>query len=1752
MSTSQPTLPPEPEQSPLLPWLNDTIKLSSKVTNIPSDFRNGYLFAEILHKHSQIPNFSSYTNQNDKASISKNYQYLTKALEDLHIKFSDERRNQILSQKKGIAAQVLFQIKQALDRKLVSKETLIPNKRNELHEIYKQSLFPNDNEKYYQDLLNRQSFIGKTKLTPLDKFAKKVTNQYDLDIIDKIRQDEAYLQKEHDIRMNNIKHLEQVKAEAEKIKDKENYEGWQKQMVIKREFDKEQKRKFWEECEYYKKAVLDSFKSSEYDSIKSMKAFSDTLSRLGLDIIDENLKQKTLKGSDSISTAIIMRRIQDRMKEKEQSKKDKAKRERKRRIELLKSEQESNNLHNDEHNKQAQQVIIDNLTKQKENIIKNIKSKTIEYEKWKELHRKHSVTNIITPPIKEEEKITLPYKSLEDNFDKEYFFTQLEKETLITLQQKQNKKQLKRKQYVPNIKSIVDMLIDITLKSEEYLQDKNTNLIDIPDWNKWMELFKENKALTSFKEETKDIITTKEINPNDLNENNYTIEMINHSQFEMFDYINYFNGWKISNKQFIKDLQLYDILGNDIAFMLAGGKVQINGLKESQLRSMPNEAFEPGKADYENLKMPKDLHSNPNLGEIIEIGIDIVNEAQHANTSIQGNSGNNEQSKEMFTFHHIPIKACFIGHMFSGRKTQCKFISENFPNIKIYNINDLIKNALDIYERIKTPIENLPKFKSMKKNQIDQLKLEREEEEQKHSFILNLIEPLANNTITTLNDKDIIELLLYQIKIDFPLKSQTEIENEVNTKKERLDQIEQELIKLKEEAQNTKKAKNKAKDESNLESEKQSLIQNSYRGFIITDFPTTYNQFKLLEQMANGFEELISQPKTQKEETHNNLLFHLDRPNHSIIPINSSSFKSIFDAFVYINASEHESLRRASNRKLDPHTNIIYHMEDNPPPEDKKIKERLVDVNEPSIDDIKSNIHNYDMNINQIKEFTGLFKCNITINETSNPNDMYNDIKSNVIIKLLEKYEDKYSTYFGGAVSPLKANQSSNKNVINNNSSPQQQQQQPQQHRPPSIIVDNLDYVETSNVNESISNIGNIHSLVNVNPIINANAKYQKRLNEAKRKLGTNNQTFTLIMSKWTAFNNEYTLSLKKSFINIKNIKDAILTYMTQIQNNFKSFLNKPSDKAQLINIFITKFNSFRTEYENKIPYNFIVKEEFNKDLNELTDGLWRIINKRKNTAISELNKLRTSNFISNHTMYFFDNIKSLYLYEADKLILSLSIIKDFYYSLIPETIRNSTSLPICYIDNIINNKLKAKDIFNGINELQFKHTTHKNVYPQLERIYLNAMKLIFKFDYTVRQIETNIKSIISFTSNNMNSLNTPVNELNDMSTISHGKKRKKKKTRMTPMNHSNSNIFNDSQLSGDEYTKDTFQIPEELKNALDLEKMKFKYRITSIKQYAIETMSNIDTISNDVYEILDEWIIDSVKKQNSTMNELISYLKRLVEIGVKQMNWEFELDTFDKLYKPIQVKFEMDNFFDESNKDSDKWDEYITRDIHYTEYIKELYKVYADSKSNVLQGNYIVLNCLNECVVKKHFTTISENKRLPLYKMGYHQFGKFINKVIMKFNDDNMRKDLINVNHFFCVFALISFNLPNEQNVKTIQESICDKLIDHCFISKDVYNSITFWYEDKEERMNIKASLTMQNQGGYDMNENVHDKGKGNKMSTTNTNTVKEFLYELFKNSDNNINIDELLSCMQLKNIESNISSIQQYKTYFDLFEKD
>jgi len=109
--------------SVVIQWLNNEVKLSKRITkeSIDTDFRNGYLFAEILKQYELIDKkmFDSlFYNGNSNETTVRNYSLLESGLvQKLGLKIKANRVYDIIKGKPGEAAKLLYDIKTYIELK---------------------------------------------------------------------------------------------------------------------------------------------------------------------------------------------------------------------------------------------------------------------------------------------------------------------------------------------------------------------------------------------------------------------------------------------------------------------------------------------------------------------------------------------------------------------------------------------------------------------------------------------------------------------------------------------------------------------------------------------------------------------------------------------------------------------------------------------------------------------------------------------------------------------------------------------------------------------------------------------------------------------------------------------------------------------------------------------------------------------------------------------------------------------------------------------------------------------------------------------------------------------------------------------------------------------------------------------------------------------------------------------------------------------------------------------------------------------------------------------------------------------------------------------------------------------------------------------------------------------------------------------------------------------------------------------------
>lgn len=1428
----------------LLEWLNRDISLSKQITNIADDFSNGYFFAEILYKMKIIPRLSIYKNTQNSNDISRNFCLLAKNLLDMKIYMSPKNVNEIRNKSKYTANIILCRIKQYLDSKYITRETLrLQSKSSEIANIYKKYIYANDNEKLLRNYIikrNDGNDSNKSENKTLDRYMKlkekfkhlKLSDDdlriiqesmKDMEIYDEIK-DEIYTQekaRKEKVKNDDIEQMRNNQIANDKIKQR-------KEAIMR-----ENMRKLIE----YRDSTLNYFSQSCNLSMDMIKRFNENLSSLGLDV--EPLRKSEQK--EQVSTEIIMMRMKEKMQQKMFAKKEKEKRARKilkeqimlKSEESKKEENKSNTnirenqrygpieINEDENNKSPSMIskvhFVDNYYKIHDNENIKVANRISLFKTVIPIEKNNDNNN---EPPKEESKCEYYSRSLP--FDKEKYLKSIECENVeYNIRMSQSKQEKKQKHY-KLIEPIANAIIDIVDEVFIYQTESKVDLICEEKWKELTNLLIANEPIK------KEIVDTIETDNDKEDEDIYNEDTFEYTQKEdddLFVYCNYIDIWK-------RELIHNDLLGKRFAF---------SDLYEGIFKSEENlnthiKDYEPTEAEIENLIMPDHNVLNVQFGDIIE------NSIKH---TIDINNSNNNSQNEINTkgkFWYLPIKIGIVGYPLSGKKTQAKMICETYPKIKLYDVNAIFNDKVNQYNELQKPIEDDPKFKTFKQKQIDQWNEEHQKKVEAFMLIQNILQPYLdikaemNETEKRhIKDKVMFELLIYQMNIDFPIEEKENFINELKEKYLKSKELKDKIDALTKEEIETKKSK--AKEIQTFQKEIDKLLPDLYSGFILIDFPSNDAQSSLLEQYFTGYISETDKPKDDKDKklfSYSNMI-DISLKHDNITHL----YQSGLDLVINLSLSSDELNRRFNGIRYDPVTNVIYHIEDNPPNQtDKKLNERLVN-NIPGLSQEEFNVkkYNYDANIGRLIRF---YRCmgdsqynHLTYNEIEikdkvKKEDIFTNIKDNLITKVFDIFYEH------------KLNQMNNNNINTMIQS--------------SRVIEPIE----ENKNEDNNNINN-NEVINSNQnIISSSVPItaRKTLN-----FNTLNHNYNAIYSIWDSFASEYTQSIKTFLCFLSKQRQHIIKHLSSIQRKFIKFLQRDSYKKTLASIYVAKYNDLSSTHPN-MRNQPIVIEELTNDINDLSEKIWLLIQEKKNEDVKELERINSESIIQREINALSTFIEKVYITEAKKYLTSIMVIKEYYM----KNANESNTLSLVDIDSLFSEAKNETLTFADKNNL----------------LFTKSMQVIILQDANIKEYVTVFKM-----SNNYNNIANKTNNNNILSESSITSSRiHKKKT------FANSSISNDFAF-----------YEEEIKNQISLEKSKFKYRLITLKTFAQNANEIISNIFTEVYSQMDEWIIKSVKTQNDTLNSFIYYIQRALHNFTSAISLDdFEFDSYD-IYKPINIE---------------------------------------------------------------------------------------------------------------------------------------------------------------------------------------------------------------------------------------------------------
>jgi adenylate kinase family enzyme len=971
----------------------------------------------------------------------------------------------------------------------------------------------------------------------------------------------------------------------------------------------------------------------------------------------------------------------------------------------------------------------------------------------------------------------------------------------------------------------------------------------------------------------------------------------------------------------------------------------------------------------------------------------------------------------------LPIKISFMGSLFSGKKTQAKLLTDKFEHLKSYYIPDIIKELKEIKLKSEEKIEDNPKFKSMKKNQIEQFEKEKEELKEKLKDFIPLLEQLPEDENEKINDETIVDLFILKLKLDFQLRDLEEVKKSIEENKETINQLNELINSIKEEQ--ISKPKNKQKELEKAIQDLEKIYNDSYYGFITINFPENLQQARILEFKINNYSQPIEGNKTEVDILKEKIMYAFDKE----IKENKSTLQeSTINYFFDFEIEQDKIFERVDNRKLDPQTGIIYHMTFNPPNEkDKKLMARLVDVNDPTHEQIEESQSKLLQNYDKIKQFyLNFITKHIDIQSDLSQDEIYNIISDKIKL-IVNEFEEKLI----------------NKNIQN-------EQSEKEIERKDSIQNEIISKDQTGSNNSEL-NSPSEQKQIEFNKRISFNLN--KNVIKASPVLKTSLIDVLFGYNKISKMLDVYSFYLQKIFHKKKTISNPIGDVLMNYQNEFIQFLSRPSKKREVIKKFTNKIEAFYKEFKPINQHNLVL-EEFNKDIIEITKQIWEIINQRKNESIEELQRITSTTFFDDEMEKFYFNIERMFILETEKFISILEVLNLFYYN----TKENKFTIGEKVCNEILKNTEeieKAKEDEKGrIN------------YPKLERIYKNCYIIIIKLYIYMKKAKKN-----GFKSNQIQS-----------SLTVHRKKKK-----LSP--NENQISINKNAIDSDINLEKSIKIEiTKYKYKINFLFEYGYYKLGTIYAASRNIFKEMDKwiiksieYQNDAMNRTIKSLKDSVMK--GKYNDYIKYIE------LDDFSEQYQIIEYNDILQGKTKKKDGEEEEKKEDKISENAFSVYYLNLVFTKIKNAELQRGIITKENFIE--IFFKQFLLDPIKKKNFSITFQKFDFHniMHFLTYFNFTSKDIRLDDENNDEGEPFDLILSNEILTIILLSHFQVPSEEIAQNIKNDNIDKIEKGLFMKKNDFINLKFWFEDDENYYkDINTIFDNEKIDGYDKGKKIKE----------------------------------------------------------------
>ena len=1366
-----------------------------------------------------------------------------------------------------------------------------------------------------------------------------------------------------------------------------------------------------------------------------------------------------------------------------------------------------------------------------------------------------------------------PQKKISKNlneFDADQFFTLLSTEGKFPHIQNKNQFLYDKMNITETVMSIIDIVEFFAENIKREDKKKIDQLIHLNMYKETMDKFIHNKTIIKRPKKTK-ILSEEQIGNKtfDLYNNKINIEedSKNFSFEEFSEFKNYFyhfgNKYNINiHNIFIKKhklgdikIEINDVMGSEVELLF--DKARRNGKSVTDYEDEEDKnLYVPTNQEKELLEVPSDtcnnIYNNNNnynfkdylftnlISEIIKYKVknkenkeeEINKNTDNENKENKENEPQNEINKSqniIDIIKSIPIRVSILGPKFIGKRTLSNLLINQYPNIKIYNPYQIINELRTVKAKIKEPPPQ-----NLTRNQMDNLQKEKnllsEQYKELFSFVGENDITLPDNLIS---DELLVDLIIKKIKEDFSQKSVENIKEDIEKKRNEISRLNSELDRVKEEQ--AKKGRVNERELDVFRKQINAINVEAMRGFILINFPVKKSQVLLMEKKMMGIIQPCEMPKPEIDTLNEKLLAILDKDYKDMKKIKKDlTLQSIF----YMKNGENCDIKnyilnRTINYKKDPFTGIIYNMATNPI-KDRNIVKRLEEINKTLIE---NNIDNemlfyqnfiYDSddfykNYNITTHNLEITSNDIIINNTTNIYGFFEE----QIKECLNRYENKFlckNNVIGNSnIGTLENNNIPNipniPNIVNNNDDGLANiKEQDLLEDLSSCKFDNNNISKQQNDSFMNNNNNNLNDISNINNV-NNNVVSAKQI--PINIIQISNEEINKIFYDWNNFLNYYNYYHYRLFYRQKIREKEVGKFKEKLeilQNDFIDFISALSNKKIIIEQFINKYKTFCKRYQ-KLLIADTVKNNYNKDLEELNDSLWDIVKIKQVRALEQIKTVQNSNKILNEIDITYYTMERLLILETYKLIIIVNLLLRYFYN------NNYLNTNVTVHQFNLETSISEEILKNCSNEenASYNDSNKEYSYPKANRLYKNCFRVLIKLnifidDKLVQAYESQKK-----TKGGQNPSSGLV------------KKKKNKKGGLSKQSSSNS-IYQITSLLGSKN-----DLREQIKNCISKEIGKYKNNVYCIYKNSLENLSQVYIASKEMLALMEKWVIDSSGYQYTAIKGVINYLKEnnILENYNKDNNnlvckdgqkekYDFSndddkifglrLDNFKEKYKKLTY-----DFMEEKTIKFSKSNDYKNIKLKYPNFLTEILNIVPKLKKNEIQKGLIAKEKFEEIFFEYFFINNIDKFPYQFQLMNFRNFAIYLSHFAKKFSGN---RELIYTNDIITIIIFCCFNLETVKSENSDIKNILLKLQNKNMVNKEQF--IQLFKEIKKFKSSIEKIFE-----GFNFNDIW--------------NNFCDCLFDINKNDNELINMENFVKIICLDKYEN-----KNIKNYFDLFIKN